>query len=130
MARSAASASRFASTYARHTGSVSDGRGSSTPIAETWTNREMPARRAPSIDLSDPSRSTVRLRSRLPSGPPPAANTTACAALERPGEGRGVIALDVQQPHLGAQPLELGAVLLAAHQRDRGVAGRDQQGVQ
>ncbi len=35
LARSAASASRLASTYARHTGSVSGGTGWSTPIAET-----------------------------------------------------------------------------------------------
>ena len=37
----------------------------------------MPAIGAAAMDFSDPSRSTVRLRSALPSGPPPAANTTA-----------------------------------------------------
>ena len=71
------SASRFASTYARQTSPVSSGSGSSTLMAETWTKRRIPASRAPSIDFSEPSRSTVRLRSMLPSGPPPAANTTA-----------------------------------------------------
>ena len=124
LSRSAASASRLASTYARHTSPVSAGSGSSTPMAETCTKRAIPAFRAPSIDFSEPSRSTVRLRSMLPSGPPPAAKTTAVAALERRRERRGVLPLDVEQAHLGPAALELGAVLLPAHQRDRVVLGR------
>ena len=126
LARRAASASRFASTYAFQTGAVSSGSGSSTPMAETWTKREMPARRAPSTDFSEPSRSTVRLRSMLPSGPPPAAKTTAAQPVNACGEGVLVLLLDVEQADLGAQPLELGAVLLVPDQGDRDVPGRDQ----
>ena len=73
----------------------------------------MPAIRAPSIDFSEPSRSTVRLRSMLPSGPPPAAKTTASQPSNAAANVVGVLLLDVEQPHLGAAALELGAVLLA-----------------
>ena len=68
---------RAAMKIARHTGDTSSATGSSTLIAETWTKRRIPAARAPSIDFNEPSRSTVRLRSMLPSGPPPAEKTTA-----------------------------------------------------
>ena len=77
LSRSAASASRLASTYAFQTGAASSSTGSSTLIAEICTNRLIPAACAASIDFREPPRSTVRLRSMLPSGPPPAANTTA-----------------------------------------------------
>ena len=85
----------------------------------------MPAARAPSIDLSAPSRSTVRLRSMLPSGPPPAAKTTASQPCERLAERLAVRLLDVEQPDLGAELLELGALVVAADQRDRLPAGLD-----
>ncbi len=52
------------------------------------------------------------------------------APLERGRERRGVVLLDVEQADLGAEALELGAVVLPAHQRDRGVPGGREQRVE
>ena len=68
----------------------------------------------------------MRLRSMLPSGPPPAANTTASQPSNAVANASASSLLDVEQPGLGAaSPRSVGAVLLAADQRDRLVAGLD-----
>ena len=104
--------------------------GSSTPIAEICTKRPIPAGRAPSIDFSEPSRSTVRLRSMLPSGPPPAAKTTASQPAKAVGERRGVLAARCRGGGPPRRAPRAAAVGLLADQGDRGVAGPDQLGVE
>ena len=119
LARSAASASRLASTYARHTSPVSSGSGSSTPIAEICTNAADPGlpgaldRLQRALEVDGALALDVAVRAAA------GREHDRLAALERRGERGGVLLLDVEQPHLGAPALELGAVLLLAHQRDR-----------
>ena len=110
---------------------ASSATGSSTLIAEIWTKRRMPASPAPAIDFREPSRSTVRLRSTLPSGPPPAANTTASQPSNAAAKSVCVArsrcrAVRVSTP---VAPQRVG-LLLPTDQRDRLVAGVEQHRVE
>ncbi len=99
-------------------------------MAETWTKRVMPAAWAPSIDFRLPSRSTVRLRSMLPSGPPPAVKTTASQPANASANAGPVARSMSRRRTCAPSSSSVGPLVIAADQGDRCPAGLDQEWVE
>ena len=99
-------------------------------MAETWTKRRMPAERAPVTRLQGALEVDGALALDVAVGTATRREDDRVAAGEGVGERVRVLRLDVEQPDLGPEALELLAVVLVAHQGHGDVPVRDQHPVQ